>query len=59
MSPRTMVKTAIASSIFLLTASIVSAQASPQQTPTAPAWSPSQNIGMFSLHKFLNFVLSI
>ena len=48
MSPRTMVKTAIASSIFLLTASIVSAQASPQQTPAAPAWSPSQNIGMFA-----------
>ena len=48
MNPRTMVRTAIASSILLLTASIVSAQASPQQTPAAPAWSPSQNIGMFA-----------
>jgi hypothetical protein len=34
--------------MFLLAASIVSAQASPQQTPAAPAWSPSQNIGMFA-----------
>jgi hypothetical protein len=48
MNPKTMVRIAIASSIFLLTASIVSAQASSQQTPAAPAWSPSQNIGMFA-----------
>jgi hypothetical protein len=48
MNSRTIAKTAIASSIFLLTASIASAQAPPQQTPAAPAWSPSQNIGMFA-----------
>jgi hypothetical protein len=41
------VKTAIALSVFMLAASIVSAQV-PQQAPAAPAWSPSQNIGMFA-----------
>jgi hypothetical protein len=48
MYPKTITKIAIAFSVFLLASSIASAQASPQQTPAAPAWSPSQNIGMFA-----------
>jgi hypothetical protein len=48
MYPRTAVRAVIGLCVFGLAASIVSAQASPQQAPTAPAWSPSQNIGMFA-----------
>ena len=48
MDPRTIVRTTIALSVFLLAASIASAQASSEQAPAAPAWSPAQNIGMFA-----------
>jgi hypothetical protein len=48
MCPRTIVKTAITLSVFMLATSIASAQGSSQQTPAAPAWSPAQNIGMFA-----------
>ena len=45
---KTIVKTAIALSVFMLATSIASAQESSQQTPAAPVWSPAQNIGMFA-----------
>ena len=48
MYSRTIVKTAITLSVFMLATSIASAQESSQQTPAAPAWSPAQNIGMFA-----------
>jgi hypothetical protein len=48
MHPKSIMKIAIAFSASLLAPSIALAQASPQQTPSAPAWSPSQNIGMFA-----------
>jgi hypothetical protein len=48
MCRRTIVKAAMALSVFLLFASIASAQVAAGQTPTAPAWSPAQNIGMFA-----------
>src|SRR5271154_4998573 len=51
MYPKTITKIAIAFSASLLTSSIALAQASPQQAPSAPAWSPSQNIGMFAFPK--------
>jgi hypothetical protein len=48
MYPRTAVRSAIALCVFGLAASIVSAQAVPQQAPSAPALSPSQSISMFA-----------
>jgi hypothetical protein len=51
MNVRTIVKTTITLTFLLTSASIASAQGSPQQAPAAPAWSPSQNIGMFAFPK--------